>query len=502
MPNRELLADICLVCEGTYPYISGGVATWAHELILSQPQLTFHLVCLLPPDGATERRYTVPDNVLSITNVFVQNIPSSTVNLRSDERSRLFQALELPLLNLQHKPTLAELARIMQALRSAKGSIGSDVLLDSHEAFNMLLRMYFSMMADTSFLDYFWTWRGLLAGLYSILLAPMPSARMFHSLCTGYAGLYLARARVELGRPCLLTEHGIYTNERKIEITAAQWLQDLHEPNLNINRRRYQRDLRDFWIDSFFGYASLCYEASDSIITLSEVNRSMQLADGADAEKIRIIPNGIDYDRYGSIKRVSSASPTVALIGRVVPIKDIKTFLRAVAYVCEQLPHVQVLVIGPTNEDPDYYQECLTIVQSSGLSSKVTFTGKVTIDEFLPRIDVVVLTSISEGQPLVLLEAGAAGIPSVCTDVGDCRSLVYGRVGEAPALGEGGVVTVLADPVEVGKSILTLLTDRTLYDRCSQAMKQRVKAYYQMNRQANAYRDIYDALLAKNEAGS
>lgn len=496
MPAKDAVADVCLVCEGTYPYISGGVATWTHELLLSQPELTFHILSLLPPDGKTERRYTVPDNVLGITNLFVQKIPKGDAFTTARTRKKLFEALELPLLNLQHMATMVDFRRILKALSNHGGRLGPAVLLDSPEAFTMCQRMYYSTMADTSFLDYFWTWRGLLGGLYSILLAPMPAAKVYHALCTGYAGLFIARARAETGRPCLLTEHGIYTNERKIEITAAEWLRDLHEPNLNVNRRRYQRDLRDFWIDSFFGYARLCYEAAEKIITLSEVNRDMQIADGADPAKIQIIPNGINYERYGSIKRLHAPIRTVALIGRVVPIKDIKTFLRAMAYVCEQIKEVEILVIGPTDEDPEYYEECLDMVKATGLSSRVAFTGKVKVDEYLPRIDVIALTSISEGQPLVLLEAGAAGIPAVCTDVGDCRAMIYGRPNEEPPLGAGGIVTLLTDPVQVGKSILALLVDQRYYEQCSRTIKQRVETYYKMDRQTKSYRNLYNELLA------
>jgi glycosyltransferase involved in cell wall biosynthesis len=119
----------------------------------------------------------------------------------------------------------------------------------------------------------------------------------------------------------------------------------------------------------------------------------------------------------------------------------------------------------------------------------------VKVDDYLPRIDVIALTSISEGQPLVVLEAGAAGIPSVCTDVGDCRALIYGRPNEEPPLGAGGIVTLLTDPIQVGRSILALLTDPQYYKHCSSTIKQRVETYYKMERQTNAYLHLYQSFL-------
>lgn len=486
-------ADVCLLLEGTYPYVAGGVSTWTSEFLKDHSDLTFSIVTLVAPGANLTHQYTIPKNVASLKTVTVQELPTGTP-WTTPSREDLFRNLELPLLNMQHRATLGVLDQIIKSLGGSKHHPGSSVLLNSSEAWKMLLRMYFSTMGDTSFLDYFWTWRGLLASMYSVLLCELPPAKLYHALCTGYAGLLLARAHLETQRPCVLTEHGIYTNERKIEITAAEWLHDEHGLNLNVNRKRYERDLRDFWIDTFSAYASLCYAASDHIITLSEANQEMQLADGANPSKMQIIPNGIDYTRYSQIKKDPQYPTTIALIGRVVPIKDVKTYLLAAALVLEQLPTVEVLVIGSVDEDPEYYQECLTVVKNHGLEKKVTFTGKVNLDDYLPRIDLVVLTSISEGQPLVILEAGAAGIPSVCTDVGDCRDLLFGKKQEDPWLGEGGLIALLTNPGMVARCILDLLTNRPYYERCSRAIQQRVATYYRKEQQKSAYQDVYEAL--------
>src|SRR5581483_346526 len=142
-------------------------------------------------------------------------------------------------------------------------------------------------------------------------------------------------------------------------------------------------------------------------------------------------------------RSVGARRPTVALIGRVVPIKDVKTFIRACGLLQQQIIELEALVMGPLDEDKEYAEECREYARQQGLESTITFTGKVNVLDYLGRIDVIVLTSISEGQPLVILEAGAAGIPSVATDVGACREIIMGREDEQPALGQGGVVTTL-----------------------------------------------------------
>lgn len=105
---------------------------------------------------------------------------------------------------------------------------------------------------DSSFLDYFWSWRALLGGLYSVLLADLPEASVYHAVSTGYAGLFAARAALETGRPVLLTEHGIYTNERRIEIGMADWL---HGQQSGFQVDRQGATLKDLWIDTFIGYS-------------------------------------------------------------------------------------------------------------------------------------------------------------------------------------------------------------------------------------------------------
>ena len=164
------------------------------------------------------------------------------------------------------------------------------------------------------------------------------------------------------------------------------------------------------WVDTFVAYSHACYQAAGAIVTLYEGNQQFQLQDGAPPDKLTVIPNGIDVDRYAAVQRAPAPhAPTVALIGRVVPIKDVKTFLRACAILKGMLPRLEALIVGPTDEDEAYYQECVNLVRFLNLTDTVTFTGRVKLEEFLGRIDVVVLTSISEAQPLVILEAGSSG---------------------------------------------------------------------------------------------
>lgn len=481
--------DVCLILEGTYPYVSGGVSTWTHDLLRAQSDLTFHLVCLLPQHADLTLRYKLPENVLGITHIVVGGLPKGAARL--GEAKGLLKRLEDPLLKLTAGGSLADVAEVLAELRPLRARLGSEVLLNSPEAWDLLLRMYRSTHGESAFLDYFWTWRTILGGLYSILLAEIPDARVYHAVSTGYAGLFAACARLKTGRPVLLTEHGIYTNERRIEIAMADWLYHASATGLQIEKPA--RDLKDMWVDTFISYSHASYEAASRILTLYCGNQQYQVEDGAQPEKLGVIPNGIDFERYSAAALNRGAHPpTVALIGRVVPIKDVKTYIRAIAIVRDAVPDVQALLLGPTDEDPRYFAECQNLVHHLGLQNYFTFAGPVQVADYLGRLDAVVLTSISEAQPLVILEAGAAGVPSVVTDVGACREMIYGDRREKELLGAGGEVTPLANPTATAHALVRLLTDPAHWDRSSRAIRERVRKYYDKPALDCAYRELYE----------
>jgi len=158
------------------------------------------------------------------------------------------------------------------------------------------------------------------------------------------------------------------------------------------------------------------------------------------------------------------------------------------------------MVLGPTDEDPEYFRECADLVSHLGLAETLEFTGRVKLDDYLGRLDVIALTSLSEAQPLVLLEAGAAGIPSVATDVGSCRDLLLGRPDEDPALGPGGIITPLANPLAIASGLADLLLNSTLREQYGNIMRERTRKYYNKQVVDEMYRAMYDEFLIQSIA--
>jgi glycosyltransferase involved in cell wall biosynthesis len=206
-----------------------------------------------------------------------------------------------------------------------------------------------------------------------------------------------------------------------------------------------------------------------------------------------VIPNGIDLVRFTPLrsKRAKEAPKVLGLLGRVVPIKDIKTFIRTMRIVCTAMPDAEGWLIGPEDEDKNYARECHDLVASLGLEERVKFLGFQKPDDILPKLGVMMLTSISEAQPLVLLEGFASGLPCVSSDVGCVRDLVYGATDEDKALGPAGRVTPIANPEASARAAIELLTDGDAWHAAQKAGIERVERFYTLKQMIDRYREVY-----------
>lgn len=486
-----LESDICLIVEGCYPHVTGGVSSWIDWLMRSLPEFTFSVVSVVSGNEPRRRRYEAPPNLLRSVELSLQGrrerrfLPRRPIG---DDRA---EELTVILSRLVRGGELGDLEELIEALDNLPRRLGHQELTQSEFAWKIICGMYRRLMPSASFIDFFWAWQSLVGGLFAVLEFPLPPARAYHCISTGYAGLLAARAAIETGRPALITEHGIYTNERRVELLMADWIVDTIDNGLAVDNR--SPDIRDLWIMAFESYARVCYGACDRITTLYGDNQRLQLDLGAEQDKLQVIPNGINVDRFGAIEHEPGFPPTMALIGRVVPIKDVKTFIAAAAFASETIPGLRAYVMGPLDEDAAYAEECRQMVEELGLGDTVQFVGSVNVIEWLSRIHVVVLTSLSEAQPLVVLEAGAAGIPCVTTNVGSCREILEGRPDESPPIGDGGIVTDVVAPDQIASAVVRLLSDDRLRDEMGSNLRLRVRSYYSSERSRDAYAALYGA---------
>ena len=179
---------------------------------------------------------------------------------------------------------------------------------------------------------------------------------------------------------------------------------------------------------------------------------------------------------------------------RLAPIKDIKTMIYAFFELSAHVKNVRLHIMGGV-DDEEYAQECYELVKQLKLEN-IIFTGRVDIVKYMEKLDFTILTSISEGQPLSVLESFAARRPCVTTDVGCCRELLEGK--EEDVYGKAGyyVAPMYRDGLALAMEKMCESRSRRL--RMGKNGQARVKAYYRQERMIRLYRELYEEVIQKN----
>lgn len=499
--RRGKQADIALLLEGTYPYVAGGVSSWVADMLRAYPQYRFAIVFIggrAADYGAP--RYALPDNVVHFEEIFLfdqdRQVPMAEPSHCPQAAMRQIRDLHDDF-GLMGREIGSRLADVLPLVVPG-GPVTEQLFLYGQQSWDEIRTRYEKYCTDPSFTDYFWTVRIMHIPLWKLIgvAEALIPVKLCHAVSTGYAGFLGALLQIRRQIPLLLSEHGIYTKERQIDLFQSEWIRD----NRSLLERNFVQVpyFQELWMRFFRTLGAMAYDAATVISALYEGNRARQIQDGAVPERTRVIPNGIEIDRYRPLReqRPAVIPPVAVLIGRVVPIKDIKTFIRAVFIGARQRTDLQGWIVGPEDEDPDYVQECQALIAALELEDRVRMLGFRDVREILPQVGLVVLSSISEGLPLVILEAYAAGVPVVATDVGACRELIEGQGSADRALGPSGRIVRMADSAGLSDAMLEMLDDPQAWRQAQQAGIERVERYYSRARMVETYAHIYRDLGA------
>jgi len=492
--------DVLIFAEGTYPYVRGGVSSWIHQLVTQLSSFTFG-ICFIgsQPDDYGDILYDLPKNLihLEVHYLFTPDQKVNTQYKESDETIEVVRALHHSFTSGKAVPEqIKKLSFFEEELTEA-------YFHHSQGAWDYIYEKYMSNCPDVPFIDYFWTLKNMHSPLWMLASVAnrLPDCAMLHAPSTGYAGFLGALRSYSSNRPLMITEHGIYTRERKIDLMSTTWI-SYRKPMLLRQPEEFNY-IKQIWIRFFEHIGKFAYQRADRIISLFPGAQTIQLNFGAPKEKLEVIPNGVDVDKLNATlkHRPSNIPQVITLIGRVVPIKDIKTFIRAMKIVSNTLPHIEGWVVGPVDEDKHYAEECFKMVETLGLKENVKFLGFQNILDILPKTGIQTLTSISEGMPLVILEGFAAGVPCVATDVGSCRDLIEGALDEEDRqIGKAGAITKIANPSELARAYMDLLCDDMQWQKAHKAALTRVNRYYRQEMFLKKYETYYSKAVAKWQA--
>lgn len=464
---------ICIVAEGCYPYMVGGVSSWVHSMIRQFPDYEFIILAIVANRSFRGKfKYELPENVIEVYELYLDDCDWTGDYGKQHRRIKLnnqeYEALKSLLLNQN-----VDWETLVHLFNEKKFSL-NDFLM-GEDFFQAVLECYQIRYPEILFSDFLWTMRSMYLPLFHTLKMDLPRADLYHCVATGYAGVLGSMAKIKYGSKLLISEHGIYTREREEELIRAKWVEGVY---------------KNIWIEQFRKMSMLAYERADLVTSLYAHARELQIELGCPAEKTVVTPNGIDETRFVNLTRPDFMSPDQIHIGailRVTPIKDVKTMLRAFAYAKEKLPNLKLWIMGPTDEDEEYAKECFDMVELIG-ADDVEFTGRVNVADYMGGLDMTILTSISEGQPLTILESYAAHKPVIATDVGNCRGLIYG---EDDDFGAAGILTHIMNVAEIADAMVKLGKSRQLREKMGEAGYKRLMRKYRVEDMRKTYSDIY-----------
>lgn len=464
---------ICVICEGSYPFVMGGVSSWLQGLMAGMPQHTFTIWAIgAQKKQRGQRAYQLPANVESVREVFLDEILEGPA-IRNKRPFRLTGAQREALKQMLscEDPAWSVLFQLLGRSRSRNLSF-----LLSRDFLLLLEEIGEKNFPFVGFTDYFWSVRSMFLPLLYLMGEKPPQADLYYSVSAGYAGVLGAMASVTTGSPFMLTEHGIYTREREEEILRTNWV----PPHF-----------KDLWISMFYMFTRCAYRYAASVTSLFYQSSLIQQEIGCPADKCAVIPNGVQYERWSTIPpKMPDGYVDITAVVRVAPIKDVKTMLYAFSLASAERKNLRLHIIGPTDEDEEYFEECLQLQEDLGLGN-VRFTGRADVRDYMKQTDFTLLTSISEGQPLAVLEAMAAGRPAVTTDVGACRELLLGTDDD---FGPAGICVPVMHQSALCDAILTLCEDSELRARMGEAGRRRVAEKYRYVTMLERYERRFQAI--------
>lgn len=225
---------------------------------------------------------------------------------------------------------------------------------------------------------------------------------------------------------------------------------------------------------------------SDAVVPVSadaaDVARDV---DGVPAGRIQVIRNGIAAT-HAAPRRAAGGEWRVVHVARLNEVKDQPTLLRAARRVADHHPDFHLDIVG----DGEERQALERLAAELGLEQVVHFHGFTDdVSAYLAGADLFALSSVSEGIALTLLEAMAAALPVVATDVGGNREVVRD--------GETGLLVPASDPTAMADAMIALLEDPSRGEAMGRAGRARVVQEFSLDRTAAEYEALYDRLLTR-----
>ncbi len=460
-------ARVLLITEGTYPYALGGVSSWCDLLVRGLAEFDWSVLPIIAPHGKPPL-YELPRHAREAgpIEIWSERLPRGSRGGRV--RAELPATLVRGLLGWEGDTdaVLAEWvwcrrhpAGARRAFRSARGWAAfldglRDVLSERVPVAGTPPALDL-VAAATLYQTLYWVAR--------TAAEPTPDADALLVTAAGWSAIPGLVHKALHGTPTVLTEHGVYVREAYLAAARSG-----DGAGARFVATRLAR-----------GLARAAYAGADIVCPVTDANAYWEMGLGIDPSKILVLYNGL---RQPAALTPPPGTRTVVSVGRIDPLKDIHTLLRVAAETLRSLPGAHFAHYGSVTEGEEAYgRSCDALHQRLGLGARFRFMGRTTDPHGVVRdADVVLMTSISEGLPMSVLEAMGQGRPVVCTGVGGVPDVVKGC----------GVVAAPGDDHGLAMAVVTLLRNPGLAWRLGQRGHARLGRIFNESACVEGYRDL------------
>jgi glycosyltransferase involved in cell wall biosynthesis len=238
------------------------------------------------------------------------------------------------------------------------------------------------------------------------------------------------------------------------------------------------------------------YSRVERIIAVSTpIRRRLIERDDVHPDLITIVPNAMTSTSEpladASLPTELRERPLVGVVARLQPEKGVEYFLRAAARVTAKFPEAHFVVAG----DGPLRQELVALSEDLGLRERVHFLGfRSDASELMESLDGLVVPSLTEGSPLVTLEAMAAGVPVVASAVGGIPDQIRHD--------REGLLVPPGDAAAISDALLTLLRDPARASRLGEAARRRAASRFSHDTMVRRIEDVYRDVLGRPAAQS
>jgi glycosyltransferase involved in cell wall biosynthesis len=234
----------------------------------------------------------------------------------------------------------------------------------------------------------------------------------------------------------------------------------------------------------------------DAVVCVSKAQADKVRRTRVAEEKIAVIYNAIGEDAFlparpelrEEMMKWFAHPPRwiIGAAGRLSPEKGYAVFIEAAALVVRKRPTAGFVLFG----DGPLRGELEALIAKHGLQRRFVLAGfRSDLRQWLPSLDVGVMSSFTEGLPVVLLETAAAGVPTVATAVGGIPEVIDD--------GESGYLAASGDAAALAQRIMTLLDDDAHRMAMGRAAQSRIRRDFSLTATGQQYYQLFQTVLAR-----